>query len=87
MWRLQGGEEVEGWGPRVFGHPPKAPLGRPLGGLAPHGCPPFGVQVSPPLAHKASSWACWPKAQAQNQKNRRIVKNANFKFEFELKTS
>ena len=65
-----GGHKVEGegdvGGARVctpfVGRPPHGPMGFPPMGLA---AAPWALRL--PLAHEArpSSWACWPKAQAQ----------------------
>ena len=90
-WRLgRGRSGKKGGGLGFWPPPPMGPLWpAPLVGLWAPRMSPLGLHGSPPLALNATSWACWPKAQAQHQKNRQkrrifSLKNSN-STEFFLK--
>ena len=79
--RCRGRRPQEGGGGScggVLGFAPPMLAGHPNGPLGPTAAPSWASWL-PPLAHKASSWACWPKAQAQIRKNRRNAEFFSFK--------
>ena len=83
-WRPQevgGGGRCEGSG-GVLGFVPPPLAGHTNGPMGPR-LPPLGLPSCPLGPQGAPSWACWPKAQAQNWKSRRNAEISLLKFEFE----